>query len=282
MTRTLWILAVLSLALPRAASADPDRADRIKVAVVPGIAVNLDAARVDALSQDLANALQTELDIDAVGGVEVRRKLPEAGLQPDCVANQACIADVARRLEATQLLFVVMIDTGTGGAIQVDSTWIDPKAHKSVSRPAIDIAAIAEAKSRFSDAAQQLLPDAPVRPKPTGMGRFSEPVPRHFTLPTYVTAGATAVGIGLGIGFGLRARSKYKDCEDMAPLGAECSQDRKSSIRHTAVVADIGWVVALGGTIATAVLYATSAEAPHIIVEPAPGGATVSAVGRFW
>src|SRR3954452_8232016 len=86
-------------------------ADRIKVAVVPGIAVNLDAARVDALSQDLANALQSELDVDAIGGVEVRRKLPEAGLAPDCVANQTCIADVARRLEATQLLFVVMIDT---------------------------------------------------------------------------------------------------------------------------------------------------------------------------
>ena len=285
MTRTLSILLVLSLALPRGAGADP--VGRIKVAVVPGIAVNLDAARVDALSQDLANALQAELDIDAIGGVEVRRKLPEAGLAPDCVANQTCIADVARRLEATQLLFVVMIDTGTGGAIQVDSTWVDAATqggarYKSASRPAIDIAAIAEAKARFADAAQQLLPDAPVRPKPTGLGRFSEPVPRHFTLPTYVTAGATAVGLGLGVGFGLSARSKYKDCEDMAPLGAECSRDRKDSIRHTALIADIGWVVALGGTIATAVLYATSAEAPHVIVEPAPGGATVSAVGRFW
>ena len=274
MTRTGFVLAILLFALPRPASAD-----RVKVAVVPGIAVNLDAARVDALSQDLANALQSELDIDAIGGVEVRRKLPEAGLQADCVANQACIADVARRLEATQLLFVVMIDTGTGGAIQVDSTWVEPASHKSASRPAIDIAAIAEAKSRFADAAQQLLPDAPVRPKPTGMGRFSEAVPRHFTLPTYVTAGATAVGLGFGVGFGLRARSKYKDCEDGA---IACPEDRKSSIRHTALIADLGWIVAVGGTIATAVLYATSAEAPHVIVEPAPGGATVSAVGRFW
>jgi hypothetical protein len=172
-----------------------------------------------------------------------------------------------------------MIDTGTGGAIQVDSTWVEPASRKSASRPAIDIAAIAEAKSRFADAAQQLLPDAPVRPKPTGLNRFSEPVPRHFTLPTYLTAGATAVGLGLGVGFGLSARGKYKDCEDAT---AECSQDSKNSIRHTALIADIGWVVALGGTIATAVLYATSAEAPHVIVEPAPGGATVSAVGRFW
>ena len=182
MMRTLSILLVLSLALLRAVSADPaSRVDRIKVAVVPGIAVNLDAARVDALSQDLANALQSVLDVDAIGGVEVRRKLPETGLAPDCVANQTCIADVARRLEATQLLFVVMIDTGTGGAIQVDSTWVDAATqggarYKSASRPAIDIAAIAEAKSRFADAAQQLLPDAPVRPKPeASLSRMSAP-----------------------------------------------------------------------------------------------------------
>src|SRR5262249_60798804 len=104
------VLAILVFALPRAAGAD-----RVKVAVVPGIAVTLDAARVDALSQDLASALSSELEVDALGGVEVRRKLPEAGLAPDCVANAACIADVARRLDAQQLLFVVTIDTGTGG-----------------------------------------------------------------------------------------------------------------------------------------------------------------------
>lgn len=271
-------LLMVVFALPRVASAD-----RVKVAVVPGIAVNLDAARVDALSQDLASALASVLDVEAVGGIEVRRRLPETGLPPDCVASPSCIADVARRLEAQQLLFVVMIDTGTGGAIQVDSTWVDPAAHKSASRPAIDIAAIAEAKERFADAAQQLLPDAPVRPKPaTGMGRFTAPVPRHFTLPTYITAGVTAVGIGVGIGFGLRARSRYKDCEALPPTGVECSRSRKDSIRNTALIADVGWVIALGGTIATAVMWATSAEAPHVIVEPAPGGATISAVGRFW
>ena len=270
-------LLMLVCALPGVASAD-----RVKVAVVPGIAVNLDAARVDALSQDLASALASVLDIEAVGGIEVRRKLPESGLPPDCVANQSCIADVARRLEAQQLLFVVMIDTGTGGAIQVDSTWVDPVAHKSASRPAIDISAIAEATEGVADAGPELRADPPGRPEPTGMGRFTDPVPRHFSLPTYITSGATAVGVGVGIGFGLRARSRYKDCEALASTGVECSRSRKDSIRNTALLADVGWVIALGGTIATAVLWATSAEASHVIVEPAPGGATVSAVGRFW
>src|SRR5689334_15441276 len=91
--------------------------ERIKVAIIPGVAVNLDPARVDALSQDLANALQTVLDVDAVGGLEVRRKLPPDGLPVDCVATPACLADVAKRTGANQLLFVVMVDTGGNGAV---------------------------------------------------------------------------------------------------------------------------------------------------------------------
>jgi len=38
-------------------SAPPASAPRLRVAIVPGIAVNLDVARVDALAQDLAEAL---------------------------------------------------------------------------------------------------------------------------------------------------------------------------------------------------------------------------------
>src|SRR5882757_4842761 len=100
MQARLILLLLLAAALPSVA-----HAGRVKVAVVPSISVNLDAARVDALSQDLAEALRTELNIDAIGGLEVRRLLPPQGLPADCVANQACINDVAKRLGAQQLLF---------------------------------------------------------------------------------------------------------------------------------------------------------------------------------
>jgi len=273
------ILAVTLAALPGLASAD--RA-AVKVAVVPGIVVNLDPARVDALTQEMAEALSAELVVEAIGGIDVRRRLPPGGLASDCVANQACIADVARRLEAEQLLFVVMIDTGTGGAIQIDSTWVDPVAHKSASRPAIDIATVTGAKARFVTVARQLLPDAPVRPKPNGnLGRMSDAVPRHFALPSYLTAGATAVGLGVGIALGLDARSRYQDCENQAPSGIVCTQSRKDAIRRRALIADTGWLLAIGGTIATALLYAGSGEASHVIVEPMRGGAAVTAIGSF-
>jgi hypothetical protein len=273
------ILALWTLALPGIASAD-----RVKVAVVPGIAVNLDAARVDALSQDLAEALRTELDVDAIGGLEVRRQLPAAGLQPDCVATQKCVDDVANRLGVQQLLFVVMIDTGTGGAIQVDSTWVEPQTRKTASRPAIDIASIADAKSRFAAAAQQLLPDAPVRARSSAsIGRMAPAVPRHLTRPAYITVGATVAGLGVGVSLGLVARKRYQRCSDLVDdQRVSCSPERKDSIRTVALLADAGWLLAIGGAVATAVLYATSGEESRVIVEPIPGGAAVTAVGRFW
>ena len=274
----LLLIVALVAGLPRLAAAE-----RVKVAVVPGIAVNLDTARVDALSQELADALRTVLDIDTIGGLEARRRLPVAGLPPDCVATQACIADVAKRLEAQQLLFVVMVDIGAGNAIQVDTTWVDVAGGKTAPRPAIDIATLATARSQFADAAQQLLPEAPLRPRPAGpsLGRMSLEIPRHLSVPAYLAGGATVVGLGVGLGFGISARSKYKDCEISAGRGAPCSTSRKDSIRTTALVADAGWLIAIGGTITTAVLYATSGEASHLIVEPTPGGVAIAAAGAF-
>lgn len=290
--QTLLALAVVSLALPRIAAADVVAAppaphavptEVLKVAVVPGIAVNLDAARVDALSQELATALEQELIVDATGGLEVRRQLPPDGIPPDCIATPACVSDVATRIGATQLLFVVMVDTGTGGAIQVDTTWIEPSTGKSASRPAIDIASLTDAHARFADAAKLLLPDAPVRPKPkTGgqIGTMAPAVPRHFTTPAKITAAFTAVGFGVGIAMGLRARSKYNDCE---AKGFLCQDSERDSIRTTSIVADAGYAVGIGCAIATTVLFVTSAKDSHLVVTPTPetGGGVVTYFGSF-
>jgi hypothetical protein len=274
-----------SLAAAQAPAPPASSAPRIKVAVIPGIAVNLDAARVDALSQDLADALTSELDVDAVGGLEVRRSLPADGIPPDCVATPACFNDVAQRVGANQLLFVVMVDTGTGGAIQIDSTWVEPSTGKNASRPAIDIASLTEAKSRFVSAAPSLLPDAPKRVKPvipTDTGpktQMSDEVPRHFTLPAKITTGATVVGLGVGIAFGLVTRGKFNDCEATPD---SCGDDKRDSIRVTGLVADAGYLVAIGGAVATVVLYATSGKESQLIIAPtAEGGGMASWSGRF-
>lgn len=273
-----FVLAVTLIAISGPAAADTAP---LKVAVVPGIAVNVDAARVDALTQDLADSLTAELLVEAVGGLEVRRRLPVEGLPPDCFAKPACVTDVARRLDVSQLLFVVMVDTGSGGAVQIDSTWVDPATGKSASRPAIDLAPGAEPKSRFIAAARTLLPDAPVRPKPKGVdGKMTPAVPRHYTTAAKITTGLAVAGLGLGLGFGLAARSQFNECdvEPVAPFGCD---EKHDSIQRRALIADAGFAVAIGGTVATIVLIATSGKESRLIVEPTPGGAAVSAIGRF-
>ncbi len=274
----------LAIVIALTGSARADDAP-IRVAVVPGIAVNLDTARVDALSQDLAQALSSELVVDAVGGLEVRRLLPPEGLPPDCVTTPACTADVAKRTNASQLLFVVMVDSGAGGSIQIDTTWVDPAAGQSASRPALDLTSASDAKEKFAAAAPQLLPDAPVRKKTTHTNvtigvqpSMTDGVPRHFTTPAKITAVVGVVGLGAGIALGLTTRSKYHSCQDDV---VTCSDGDRDSIRSFGLLADAGFVVAVGGAIATAVLYMTSAEEPRLIVSPTSDGATVSAFGRF-
>lgn len=270
--RILGLLSMIAIAGPAVAAADP-----IKVAIVPEVEVNLESARVDALAQDLAEALEAELEVDASGGLEVRRRLPPDGLPADCRATPACIADIAKRLDANQLLFVVMADTG---GLQVDSTWIDVATNKQVQRPAIVVGPIPEAKARFVSAARSLLPDAPVRPKPKTVGELSTTtrpaVPRHFTRPAMITAGVAVVGAGVGVVFGMRTRSRYNDCEKIT-----CSSDARDSIRNNGLVADAGFFLAAAGAVATGILYATSGKEAQIIVEPSPTGVALTAVGRF-
>jgi len=271
-----WVMRVTVLLTMLAASTNALAAPPSKVAVVPGVAVNLDAARVDALSQDLADALNAELIVEATGGLAVRRQLP-ADIAPDCVTTPSCVADIAKRLGASELLFVVMVDTGSGGSIQVDSTWVDAASGRTASRPPIDVASVAAAKDRFAAAAHQLLPDAPIRPKPTG-DKLGEGKPRHLTVGSIAGASFGIAGLGVGIGFGLAARSKYSDCEAM---GVACSSGRREGIKNLDHVADLGFLVAIGGAIAAGIFYGTSAEAPHVIVQPTPGGVALGAIGSF-
>lgn len=257
----------------------------VRVAVIPGIAVNLDVARVDALGQDLAESLQAELVVEASGGLEVRRQLPAEGLPADCASTPACVADVAKRTGAVQLLFVVMVG-GAGGSVQIDTMFVDVTTGQHVSRPAIDLTSSSDsdAKAKFDTVARQLLPDATVRPKPVGTGHLSidtkmtEGTPRHFTKPALLMAAVAGVGLVSGVGLGLATRSKYDDC-DHSP--ATCSSGARDTIRHYALGADISFGVAAGAAIATVVLYATSSEAPHVIVTPTPEGASASWIGRF-
>ncbi len=277
--RTFFLLA----AMASVASAQPDpSAKPARIAVVPVAAVNIDQQRVDAVAQDLAEGLSAELEVDAIGGLDVRRVL-RADLPADCATLPSCAAEVAKATGAQQILFVAMVDASGSGSLQIDSTWVEPSTGKTGNRPSVSLSstADAEARARFAENATKFLPDAKVRAKPKAGGGASLSVtdarPRHLTTASYVTGGVAIAGLGVGIGFGLSARSKYNSC-DAAPT---CSQSRKDSIKHLDLAADIGWVAALGGAIATGIMFATSGEESHVIAAPMENGASVSYFGRF-
>jgi hypothetical protein len=284
-TKMLRSLTLATLAIAGGpAHAQPTK---LRVAVVPTVAVNLDPTRVDALAQDLADALAAELVIDAVGGIEVRRQI-RSDLPADCASQPACAKEVATATNAQQILFVVFVDTGNNGGAQIDATWVDPATGHSAARPGVSLTstADADAKAKFREAAASLLPEAPVRPKPKAQGAVSIDgkliggVARHVTTPAMITAGVAVVGVGASIAFGLSTRSKYNSCQ-ADPVG--CTQSQHDTISHYALLTDVSWIVAAAAVIGTGVFYATSGEAPHIIAAPAESGtgATVSWSGRF-
>ena len=269
------LAAIGWLLLAGRADGEPTPPAPPRVAIVPSLSVGIDAARIDALSQELAEALTGALEVDAIGGVEVRRKLPPGGLPAECVATPACAADVARRLDASQILFVVIVDTG--GATQLDSTWVEPASGRAAPRPAIAIANAVDARPRFASAAHQLLPDAAVRAAPRPLA-VTAAVPRHLTAPAIVAGAVGALGLGLGVGFGLHTRSRYHACD--IPPG--CTPDVRDGIRTTALVADAGFVLALAGTVAGGVLFALSGREAQLVVSAGGhGGAAIAVRGGF-
>lgn len=287
--RTVCGAVVVALARPALATPPtPATPPPIKVAVLTSVAVNLDAAQADAITTDLAEALGEELVVDAVGGLAARRQLAPDVQTPECQTTPACATAVAKTLGVQQLLFVTLV--GSGEALQVDAAWVDGASGRRETRAPIDVAVARESKARFRAVAHGLVPDAALRPKPVGgggattirttiNGAMTPAVPHHFTTASYATAAGALVGVAVGIGFGLHTRSRYDACD----ASRSCSSSTKDGIRLTGLVADGAFVVAIGGAIATGILYATSSEAAHFVVAPTGGGGGVAIgwTGRF-
>jgi hypothetical protein len=262
--------AALGVVLPQVAAAEtPPR-----VAVIPQLAVNVDERRVQALGEELAETLHHRLVVDAIGGIDVARRLPEDGLPDDCLVQPKCVADLGVRLDADQLIFVVLVQVGQD--IQIDATWVDVASGRSVARPRLVLAAEARAGTVFGEAATRLLPDAEVRSRTvvvqTGRG------PRRMTTPAWITGGVGALFLATSVGLAISTRSTYQRCED----SQACSQSELDGMERRALFADLSFGVALGAGVATGVLWWLSGDGENAIgVTPTADGAGVTWGGRF-
>ncbi len=246
-------------------------ATRQRVAVVVDLTANVSAPRATELGAAMAAALERELVIDATGGADVLRRLPPDGVPDDCLATPACLADLGRRLDATELLFLSLIQVGA--TVQVETTWIHPATGEVRARPRIDIDADARAGEVFAAAAQRLLPDAEHRTTPVAIVPVATPrgPRRHMTPTAWAVAGASLAALGGGVGLGLSARATYQRC-DRDP--DRCDTATRDGLATRALAADALTAVALIGGGVTAYLYLRSARAPvRAAITPVPAGA---------
>jgi hypothetical protein len=275
--------AALALAAPCPASAGDGAVPR--VGIVLELTVGVEPMRADALGAALADALNRELMVDAFGGADVARRLPGGGLPEECLANAACVADVATRIDADQILFLALVQVGDD--VQVDASWIDVATRRVKARPRVVLVSDAEAVSVFADHAQRFLPDAAPRAAAVvihdpGRSRTVAATPRRMTVPAWVGAGVSVVAAGAGTALGLSARARYERCEDRRT----CSDAELDGIDRRALVTDVAFAVAAAAAITTVVLYLRSGtparEVALVGVAPTPGGAVIGVGGRLW
>jgi hypothetical protein len=270
------VIVALTAFLAIVLSAGTAAAAPHRVAVIPSVEVNVDARRAEALTATMADALRDKLEVDAIGGADVIRRLPAGGLPDDCVGQPRCIAQIGARLESDQLLFLVIVQVGA--TIQIDPTWADVETGKTLGRPALKLDDDARALRVFGDSAHKLLPDVPLRPTTLVITRPGETTtPRAMSTVSWITGGVAVGALGGALLLGLSTRSGYQRCDR---VDMPCSEDDIASVHHRAIAADALTAVGLAAGAATVVLYLRSGG-ETVAVTPTPGGAAVSIGGRF-
>lgn len=270
-----WLAVVFVMLLASSARAD-DAAPRI--AVVIELAVNVDPARADELGAALADALNRELEVDAFGGTDVSRTLPEGGLPDECLARAECVNDVASRLDAEQLLFLVLIQVGAD--VQVDASWVDRASGAVSARPRVVLASDARAVSVFADNAKRYLPDAKPRSNTIIVESNGKTVDggRRMTTPAWITLGVAGAGAIAGSILAVSARKTYDDCDSKA---GGCSDKKLDGLKTRALLADVSFVVAACAAITTAILYLRSDSTVTLSPAEQGTGAVIGYAGHF-
>ncbi len=280
-------LIAVSVALV-AALATPALARVPRVGVVIALSVNVDDQRAADLAAALADALHDKLEVETVAGAEAAARMPSGGLPDDCVATPACIQDIGTRLDADELLLLVI--AGAGDGVSIDPTWVEVASGRAVSRASIVIEAKDDLVVKLAEVAQALLPDARLRaavevgPEPTATPQPVRRRGRHLTRGVWISGGIAAAALVAGTAFGLLALSAESDAKDAGCDTMYCPDidDRVSTMDSRALIADLSFIVAAGAGTAAVIMYLRSGgEALPVDLSASPQGAWVRLHGRF-
>ncbi|HWN70682.1 MAG TPA: hypothetical protein VNM90_23740 [Haliangium sp.] len=283
----LALAAVLCAAVaPDVAAQSPQR-----IGVVVSTSVNMKDDEVDELTGALGQALEQSLGVVVTAGAETRRRLPSGGLPEGCMADATCRADLGERLDADELLMLVVARVGS--RVQLDATWIDVPSGKLASRPAVVLEGGADRRDVFRDAAQTLLPHlqpvptlSEIRPAtPAPMPRERRPRParteRRMTGGAWLATGISVAALGGSLGLGYLNRDTYQglDTGELCPGDRACFDEESETLKRNALVADgLAGLSAVAGVTAL-ILYLTSDEPVRDAGERASAGRLRPIVG---
>ncbi|HUH05117.1 MAG TPA: hypothetical protein VML75_24130 [Kofleriaceae bacterium] len=281
--RALIAVCAVVFSWPGSAWAEEPR----RVGIVIAVAVNLERAEAVSLAEDMAGVLRDRLLVDIVAGRDVDRRVdPEA--MAGCVETTACVAEVARRLEVQEVLFLVVVRVGE--QLQLETTRANA-AGATQAGPTLLVDAAGDARTVFAEAARELLPGVVERPRavvvpvdapPAVIAPGPIPAPadrpgRRMTTGSWIAGGVAVVALGAGGVVGLLAKRKYDDC-----LGGGCSDAAIDAIDRGALTADILFVAAAAAAGTAVVLYLRGdRRGLDVGAAAAPGGAAVQVRGRF-
>lgn len=279
LTAAALLFAVTVSSVPEA------RADEVsRVAVVVSLSVNADTEQTARLAGALAQVLEREFLVKAIGGSAVDEKLVD-GVPDDCIANAECVRTLAKTLDVEQMLLLTIVRVGE--RFKVSVTWGDGSDGRTLSRVTIDIDVEQQDPGPvFAVYATRLLPDATPRPdepdpkkgndggqagdgKTGDNGKMGDgqsdtgktspavgfrPQSRHMTTGSWVAAGAGATLLVAGIGFGLAARGTYGELDTSGCAGA-CAEADLDKLAFQTTAADVLFGAALVSGVTAALLY---------------------------
>jgi hypothetical protein len=286
------IHAAALTALLVAGLAAPAMAETRRVGIVVTTRVNVSEDQARDLAGALADAVHERLHVDVIAGADVERRLPPEGVPMRCVVEDACRQDLGRRLDADELLLLVMI--GAGETVQIDATWSDVASGEVKSRPSIEVGPAAGVHTVLARAVPELLPHLVQRSSPPhDDARVVVVVPpaRPGRRVTPATLAAAGVGAGALIGsvvFSLSSRRKFDTLDRDGCRSMPCRDQDIDSLYRDTVIADALFGVAVIAVGAAVWFYVASdsdrqaqAEPPPLSMTPLPGGVGLSLGGVF-
>jgi hypothetical protein len=293
--RAALILSTVAVLLVAGSDAARAQNDLRRIGIVVTVEVNLEPGAASTVATEMGEALRQKLPVDIIAGDETARRLPPDGLPDECVADAACRNDLGRRLDADELLLLVVVKIGD--TLQVDTTWADVASGRVASRPRIELPGLDGAREVFAGEAERLLPHLVDRGGKDGDGETKIVVVtpetpakkggRHLTTGSWIAGGVGAAALIGGTVFALSARTKHDGLVADGCRSMPCDEDRIDSLSNHALAADLLFGVAATGAVTALVLYLRSdsgtepAPPPPVAVRAGPGSIGLVVGGRF-